>query len=87
MDTLERLYQRLLKDATINVAALRESQRSWLKYQKQTCKLYELKSASEGRSVARASSFVIDDPSSSRGAARTAPMILDDVVSGLNTFY
>jgi uncharacterized protein YecT (DUF1311 family) len=42
---LERLYKRLLKDASINTAALRESQRTWLNYQKQTCKSYELKAA------------------------------------------
>jgi uncharacterized protein YecT (DUF1311 family) len=44
---LARLYQNLLKDKKIDVAVLRESQRNWLGYQKQTCRLYELKAASE----------------------------------------
>jgi uncharacterized protein YecT (DUF1311 family) len=38
---LERLYQRALRDDTINAEILRDSQRSWLNYQKQTCKAYE----------------------------------------------
>jgi uncharacterized protein YecT (DUF1311 family) len=39
---LEQVYKRLLKGEANIVAALRESQRSWLEYQKHNCKLEEL---------------------------------------------
>ena len=49
---LEKLYKRLLKEKTTNVALLRRSQRAWLQYQKRICFSHELKAADEGRGVA-----------------------------------
>ena len=45
---LERLYKRLLRETTSNVAVLRSSQRAWLQYQKRICNSHELTAADEG---------------------------------------
>jgi len=52
---LDQAYRKALALAGTNKALLRESQRSWHKYQESTCKLYEVLATSEGEGVARLS--------------------------------
>src|SRR5262249_9914024 len=52
---LDQAYRKALTLAGTNKPLLRESQRSWLKYQESTCKLNEVLTTSEGEGVARLS--------------------------------
>ena len=45
---LEQVYKKALALAGANDTLLRESQRSWLKYQESTCKMHEILSSREG---------------------------------------
>jgi uncharacterized protein YecT (DUF1311 family) len=53
---LSKYYQNALKLAQDNAPKLRRSQRGWLKYQDENCKLHELQTAQEGSGIARAAS-------------------------------
>jgi uncharacterized protein YecT (DUF1311 family) len=52
---LDQAYRKALTLAGTNKPLLRESQRSWLKYQEGTCKLHEVLMTSEGTGIARLS--------------------------------
>jgi uncharacterized protein YecT (DUF1311 family) len=52
---LDQAYRKALTLAETNKPLLRESQRSWLKYQESTCKLYEVLMTFEGPGIARRS--------------------------------
>jgi uncharacterized protein YecT (DUF1311 family) len=52
---LDQAYRKALTLAGTNKPLLRESQRSWHKYQESTCKLYEALMTFEGQGVARLS--------------------------------
>jgi uncharacterized protein YecT (DUF1311 family) len=51
---LEQVYKKALTLAGTNDTLLRESQRSWLKYQESTCKLVEAQVRHEGPTIGRA---------------------------------
>src|SRR5215471_13161046 len=50
---LEQVYKKALMLAGKNDTLLRESQRSWLKYQENDCKLYEILSKQESKGYGR----------------------------------
>jgi uncharacterized protein YecT (DUF1311 family) len=52
---VDQTYRKALTLAGTNKPLLRESQRSWLKYQESTCKLHEVVMTVEGRAIARLS--------------------------------
>ena len=51
---LDQFYRQAIVAAGSNAPLLRESQRSWLKYQESNCKFHEKRWSEEGRGIARA---------------------------------
>jgi uncharacterized protein YecT (DUF1311 family) len=51
---LAQVYKKALTVVATNAPLLRETQRSWLKYQGATCKFHELYARKEGSGIARA---------------------------------